>query len=314
MQNLSLNPVWLDKAEYPFEAQFLKVKGGRMHYIDVGRGPTIVFVHGTPTWSFLFRDLIKELSKTHRCIAMDHLGFGLSDKPEKWSYKPEAHAENFAALMQHLNLKEVTLVVHDYGGPIALPWAIENPGKVARLVLMNTWLWSVKDDKRVQKVDKLLHGRLGKFLYLKLNVSPRFLMKKAFSDRSLLTRSIQKHYTSPFPSPSTRHGQLVFGQELVGSSDWFEKMWRQRESIENIPTLILWGMDDPFLGHDMLNRWHNFFKNQQMIRYTGVGHFVPEEQKGPLAASIFEFITGQYTPFKVEEEKILDSDTVVTLR
>ena len=115
-----------------------------LHYIDEGRGDPVVMVHGTPTWSFLYRHVVKGLSKNYRCIAPDHIGFGLSDKPQGWSYTIEAQAKNLQVLLDSLDLEDITLVVHDFGGPIGLSYAIENPEKVSRLVIMNTWLWSLK--------------------------------------------------------------------------------------------------------------------------------------------------------------------------
>ena len=106
------NNNWLDREAYPFTSRFLELDAGRMHYIDEGQGDAIVLVHGTPTWSFLYRNLIKELSKNHRCIAMDHIGFGLSDKPVGWTYRPQDHARNVQALIDHLVNQCSMHVVH----------------------------------------------------------------------------------------------------------------------------------------------------------------------------------------------------------
>ena len=93
-----MTPEWLDRREYPFESRRVEVDGGRLHYVDEGQGPPVVMVHGTPTWSFLYRHLIKALRERYRCLAPDHLGFGLSDRPPGWSYRPEAHARNLSRL------------------------------------------------------------------------------------------------------------------------------------------------------------------------------------------------------------------------
>lgn len=118
------NVQWIDREEYPFKSNFLQLEMGKMHYIDEGRGPPIVMVHGNPTWSFLYRHLVKGLSKKYRCIAIDHIGFGLSDKPMEWSYLPEEHAKNLNVLIEKLDLKDITLIVQDWGGPIGLSYAI----------------------------------------------------------------------------------------------------------------------------------------------------------------------------------------------
>jgi haloalkane dehalogenase len=110
-------PGWVDRKAYPFEPRWLDVGEGRLHYVDEGVGPTILFVHGTPTWSFEYRHLIGGLKAKHRCVAVDHLGFGLSERPAGSAYTPEAHAHRLRAFVDKLGLNGFTLVVHDFGAP-----------------------------------------------------------------------------------------------------------------------------------------------------------------------------------------------------
>lgn len=151
---------------YPFQSHYLSLDMGNLHYIDEGEGEVILFIHGTPTWSFLYRNQIKELSKNHRCIAVDHIGFGLSDKPIDWEYTPKQHAQNLAQLIDYLQLEKFTLVVHDFGGPIGLSYAIEYTQKIKNIVMLNTWLWGTKENKDALKADKVLHSLVGRFMYL----------------------------------------------------------------------------------------------------------------------------------------------------
>jgi haloalkane dehalogenase len=131
----STTPNWLDREAYPFRSRWTHSAGSRLHYVDEGNGDAVLFVHGTPTWSFEFRHLITALAPTYRCIALDHLGFGLSDRPRRVDYSPKAHAERLA-FVSDLHLDRFTLVVHDYGGPIGLPLAFSTPSPVQRLVLI----------------------------------------------------------------------------------------------------------------------------------------------------------------------------------
>ena len=126
---------WLDRNAWPWEARFHEGSEGRLHYIDVGEGPTFLFSHGTPTWSFEWRHLIAGLEDRARCIAVDHLGFGLSDRPAQAGYRPEDHAARFAEFPDALDLRDVTVLIHDYGGPIALRWILDHPDRVARVVI-----------------------------------------------------------------------------------------------------------------------------------------------------------------------------------
>ena len=215
---------WVDHNEYPFRSRYFETQDGRMHYVDEGRGPAVVLVHGTPTWSFLFRHVIAGLSRTHRVIAPDHLGFGLSEKPEHAPYRPADHARRLAALIEHLHLGPVTLVVHDVGGPIGLSYAIDHAENVDALVLFNTWMWSLDNDPKVQRASRLASGPLGRLLYRHLNVSAKLLMPLVFGDRDALTPEIHRHYTMPFESARERTAPWVAAWELAGSSDWYETL------------------------------------------------------------------------------------------
>ncbi|MFO8051958.1 MAG: alpha/beta fold hydrolase [Thermoplasmatota archaeon] len=107
-------PDWLNRDEYPFSSHYYRTPVGRMHYIDEGEGPPVVFFHGNPSWSFQFRNIIKDLPRDHRCIAPDLIGFGLSDKPPKWTYLPEDHARYIEEFLESLDLKDITIVVGDW--------------------------------------------------------------------------------------------------------------------------------------------------------------------------------------------------------
>src|SRR6185503_4209373 len=159
-------PPWVDRDAFPFRSRFLEIAPGRrVHYVDEGQGDLLLFVHGTPTWSFEWRHVIRALSATHRCVAMDNLGFGLSDRPHDFDYTPESHARVLHAFVDRLGLRDVTLVVHDYGGPIGLPLALEQPTVVRRLVLLNTWMWSFDHDPDMVRKGKIAGGHLGRLLY-----------------------------------------------------------------------------------------------------------------------------------------------------
>ena len=154
-------PAWVDREAYPFRSRFIELASGRrVHYIDEGEGDVVLFVHGTPTWSFEWRHVIRALARTHRCVAMDNLGFGLSDRPRDFDYCPESHARMLRAFVERLGLNDVTLVVHDFGGPIGLPLALHEPSIVRRLVVFNTWMWSFADDPEMTRKARHARGRL----------------------------------------------------------------------------------------------------------------------------------------------------------
>lgn len=279
----------VDCLDYPFEPHWMEVEEGRIHYVDEGSGPPVVLVHGTPTWSYLYRRLIKALSSSYRVIAPDHLGFGRSDKPPDADYRPEAHARNLATLLERLDLVELVLGVHDFGGPIGLSYALERPDDVRGLVLFNTWMWSLEGTS-AEFMSRLFGTGLGRFLYTRLNLSPRLLLKAAFGDPTVLTADLHAHYLEPFPSPEDRIAPWVLARELAGSSSWYDRLWARRETIARKASLVLWGMKDPAFGTRELERWRGLLTNARVVELAEVGHFVQEEAPARVEAELREFL------------------------
>ncbi len=271
------NPKWLDTVEYPFKSNYFELPVGKMHYVDQGKGEPIVFMHGNPGWSFEYRETIKELSKTNRCIAADYIGFGLSDKPFDWNYLPENYAKDFETFINSLNLKNITFVMNDWGGPLAMNYALKYPEKIKHLFVCNTWFWSVKGIKNFENFSGMVGGKIGKFLTLKFNFIGKMLTKKAHGKHRKLTKHIHKHYYMPHSKPEHRKGTWVFPKEIIGSSDWLNSLWEQRNKIKHIPTTIIWGDMDIAFKEEELEVWTNLMLNHTQIRLKKVGHFPPEE-------------------------------------
>ena len=215
-------PDWLDRVGWPYQARWIAVPEGRLHYVDEGAGDTVVLVHGTPTWSYEWRHAIAGLRGGHRVVALDHLGFGRSDRPADAGYAPEDHARRFRAFMTHLAPSApITLVVHDFGGPIALDWALAHVDRLARLVVVNSWMWSFDDDPSMRRKAAMIRGAVGRWLYRRLNASQRLIMPSAYGDRRRLTPAIHEQYLRRFPEsrlPRTRAlraGEVVAGFQRV---------------------------------------------------------------------------------------------------
>lgn len=283
------SPAWLDRILYPFLHYTFRLENGQMHYVDEGQGEPVVFVHGTPTWSFVWRQQIKSLSRTHRCIAPDHLGFGLSDKPADFAYTPEAHARNLEQLIGHLQLKDITLVVHDFGGPIGLNYALRHPENVKRIVLLNTWMWSLEEERQIMKISSFMSGSVGRFLYLNLGFSPRMLLPKGYHERRHLSKDVLRHYLKPLNNARNRLGTWYFAAALKASASWFDQLWQQREKLRGIPMLILWGEKDALLPLSLLEKWQKTYPEATVRRYKA-GHFVQEEKGGEIADALKEFM------------------------
>lgn len=270
-------PNWLNRKEYSFQSNFFQLPVGKMHYIDEGDGSPIVMVHGNPGWSFEFRKIIKSLSKTNRCIVADHIGFGLSEKPDDWDYLPKNHATNFELFINSLNLSNITLVVSDWGGPIGLSYAIKYPQKIKKLVLLNTWMWSVANDPYYQKFSSIMGGKFGRFMIKNFNFFGKIVVKKAVGDKKKLKKDIHKHYYKHLETKKDRKGCYIFPKQIIESNEWLDSLWQQREKINSIPTTIIWGMKDIAFREQELNHWIKHWNNPKVIKLEEVGHFPQEE-------------------------------------
>ena len=286
-----MRPAWLDHDEYPFAPHWLDVEGGRLHYVDEGRGDAIVMVHGTPTWSFLYRHLIKTLRGRHRCVVPDLLGFGLSDKPYDADYRPEVQARRLTLLIEQLGLRDLTLVVHDFGGPIGLSYALDHVENVRRLVLFNTWLWSFEGDWHVEVVGKLFSTVIGRILDEWFNFSVRGFWRSALGDRSRYTRAVHAHYLGPLDTPATRRATWIYVRELLGSSAWYDHLWERRDRLQSVPALLVWGMKDPAFGR-YLPRWRAAWPAAEVVTLPDVGHAPMEERPEAVLPVIEKFLLG----------------------
>jgi pimeloyl-ACP methyl ester carboxylesterase len=262
-----------------------------MHYVDEGRGRPLLFVHGTPDWSFSWRHLIKALAPSFRCVAADNLGFGLSDKPPDFSYEPEAQAKNLRALIEHLKLRDVTLVLHDFGGPFGLSYAVERPDNVRRLVLMNTWVWSLQGDPHFERFARIFGGTFGRLLYLRLNFAVRVIMRQAIADRSRFPPHVQEQYLRPFAARADRVATHAYARALLGASAWFDGLWRRREKIRDIPALLIWGMRDQAFRVQDLDRLQTVFSRKRTACFHDAGHFPQEDRPERAISLVHEFLT-----------------------
>jgi haloalkane dehalogenase len=282
---------WVDRAAYPFQDRWTTLgRGDRVHYVDEGSGKTLLFVHGTPTWSFEWRHLILGLRDRYRCVAPDHLGFGLSDRPARADYSPEWHAANLSELVDRLALEDFTLVVHDFGGPIGLPLALDDRRRVRRLVILNSWMWSLKGDAGVERAHRIVGGGLGRFLYRRANFSLRVITPSAFADRRKLTPSIHAQYLAPFADVEARETVLwTLARALMQSDAHYQAMWQRRARLAELPALIVWGMKDPAFRPHQLTRWREALPAAEVVELP-VGHWPQEEAPEAVLAAVTRFL------------------------
>ncbi len=226
-------------------------------------------------------------------IALDHLGFGLSERPADASYTPEAHAARFRAFVDSLGLSRFTLVVHDFGGPIALPVALDDPGRVSRLVVLNSWMWSFAEDREMARRAGMVSGAFGRFMYRRLNASLRLVTPSAYGDRRKLTRAIHRQYLAAFPDADSRERVLwALARALLGSSAFYDGLWQRRDQLAAIPALIVWGMKDSAFRPTQLARWRTALPQATVVELPGAGHWPHEEEPARVLSEVRSFTAG----------------------
>lgn len=285
---LHKQPSWLNTKEYPFVSHFTTIDGHSIHYVDEGQGEVLLMVHGTPVWSFLYRHCIQRLSERYRCVALDHLGFGLSDKPSGADYTPQAHAERLATFIETLGLKNITIITQDYGGPIALDYAVHHAENVLRIVIANSWMWSLP---QMEKGGKLFNNALGKWLYLRYGFSAKVLIPQSFGDKRNLSPDVHGQYLAPLNTPENRIATFAFVQALSGNGKWYAVLNEKSERIASKPVLMLWGMRDRFVpAAQLLPLWKKLWTNARYVEIDNAGHFMEEEVPERVAEEIERFL------------------------
>lgn len=280
----------IDRNAYPFDSRyFTRADGTKQHYIDEGAGPTIVFVHGTPSWSFDFRNVVKSLRDRARCVAVDHVGFGLSDKPPGADYGVDAHVKRLEALISALNLGSFSLALHDFGGPIGLELAYRNPDRVNAFCILNSRIGSAEDDPEFQKLKTALKSPVLPFLYRYMNFSPRFLMPASFGARKL-SPALLLHYRRVFPNPDSRYGPLAFARSLLDDQKLFEAQWQKRSALSDKKAALIWGMADKWIGKRYLTRFQSVFPLSKTLELPDAGHFPQEERPDEVSEALAALI------------------------
>lgn len=285
------NQGWIDTSLYPFRHHYLEIDTHRIHYVDEGKGPVVLFAHGTPEWSFGYRELIKLLRGSFRCVAPDYLGFGLSDKPEKADYSTPKHAERFEMFIEKLGLKNISIIANDFGGSIALNYAIRHPENIHRICLSNTWLWSLSNDRHYSIPGRVMSTGLGRLLYRRFNLPVTVIMPRAYGNKSKLTRKIHFHYKKPLSTPAERNGTYGFAKDLMDAGPWWDKLWMDLDRVKDKKFLIFWGLKDSFVPARELDKWVSRIPDARVITFEQAGHFVQEEEPEHMARELREFLS-----------------------
>jgi haloalkane dehalogenase len=283
---------------YPFEPRIFTRHNLRMSYLDEGRGDPVVMLHGNPTWSFYYRNLVLALRDSYRCIAPDHIGCGLSDKPtvKFYDYSLRSRVDDVEALLDRLALRDnLTLVVHDWGGMIGMTFAARHPERIKRLVVSNTAAFPMPASKKLPW--SLWLGRntsLGAWLILKYNAFCR-LAASWCVERRKLPDDVRQMYLMPYDTPEHRVAVLKFVQTipLDPSDPGYDILHDTALSLEKfrgVPTLLLWGMKDFVFDEPFLAEWQRLLPNAQSQLWEDCGHYLLEDAGDDVIMWVREFL------------------------
>jgi len=280
----------VSKELYPWKHHFLNLNGVNLNYVDEGQGPAMLMVHGNPTWSFYYRHLISAFSSHFRCIVPDHIGCGFSDKPQDYEYTLESHIQNLIKLVKFLDLKDITLVVHDWGGAIGMGLATRHPELIKRVVILNTAAFTSTDIPK--RIALCKAGSLGEFLVRGLN---GFAWPATFmTTKKRLPANVKKAYLAPYDSWNNRIAVSRFVQDIPMSET--HPTWKTLKTIEEklptlkVPKLIVWGGLDFCFNQSFFERWIEIYPDAQAHWIADAGHYVLEDAPKKTIQSIIEFI------------------------
>ena len=270
---------------YPFQSRWADTSAGRVHYIDEGEGQEILFLHGNPTWSFLYRHLIASLRDRFRCVAIDYPGFGLSDRPASYGYTPREHAGVVGEVVDRLDLDGFIVMGHDWGGPIGLSVASARADRVAGLVLGNTWFWP---SDRARAFSVVMSSRPMQWMIRERNFFvERFIpmgVVRQLSDEEM------EHYRGVQPSAEHRIGIAEFPRQIVAAIPWLEELATSvPRLLGDKRALITWPVRDiAFPARTTLPRARAAFGDVRVLELPSAKHYFQEDAATEVATAISE--------------------------
>jgi cis-3-alkyl-4-acyloxetan-2-one decarboxylase len=287
--------------DFDFASQYTEVAGHRMHYLDEGQGETLLLLHGNPTWSYLYRHIIGALRSEFRCVAPDHLGFGYSDKPADADYSMRAHVMRLESFVQTMGLKDITLVVQDWGGVIGLSWAVRHKALVKRLVVLNTAGFVPESPRQLARLKPVPWGfpllwslRLplfGELFVQGLNGFVKYLLPVGTHHKERLSPEVMRGYLDPYPTWSSRRAHLASVRQVpMRPKDPAWQLLRETGAeLEGwtVPTQIVWGMRDPVFVPWFLEEFERRLPNHlPSVRIDDASHFLQDDRPAPIVDAI----------------------------
>lgn len=288
----------LDKL-FPFKRHYLNRNGQQYHYVNEGTGEPVVMVHGNPSWSFYYRNLVSALSTNYQCIVPDHIGCGLSDKPDDndYDYTLTSRIDDLEALLEHLDINEnITLVVHDWGGMIGMGYAARYPDRIKRLVILNTAAFHLPLSKAFPLPLWICRNTfVGTFLVRGFNAFSSIASIVGVR-RKAMSPDVRRAYVSPFNSWRNRISTLRFVQDIPlkpGDRNYqlVSDISDSLTKFSTVPTLICWGLKDFVFDKHFLAQWKQRMPHAQVNEFDDCGHYILEDASDEVIGLITDFMT-----------------------
>lgn len=267
---------------YPFASHWLELDEYRYHYLDEGDEPgrtPLLAVHGNPTWSFYWRNVLLRFRDRYRCVAVDHIGCGLSDKPQAYNYCLRQHRDNLLALIEHLDLQQITLLVHDWGGAIGLAAAVEQPQRFARIILLNTGAFP--PPYLPHRIAACRWPVVGKLAVRGANAFARAAVTMAMSRRSL-DPVARAGLLAPYGNWHDRVAIERFVEDIPMRREhptyaMLETLERRLPTLSELPIQLIWGMNDWCFRPECLRRFQQIWPHAETRELSDAGHYVLED-------------------------------------
>ena len=277
-------------AEYPFSPRYFNCKGQRLAYLDEGEGPVLVMVHGNPSWSYLYRRLVQELRGQMRCIVPDHLGCGFSDKPQDGNYRLADHIARLEALLDHCQVMQCVLMVHDWGGAIGMGWAGRHPEKIKGLVVTNTAAFA--SSRIPLRISVCRWPLLGPLLVRGLNGFARAALTMAVN--RALPSAVAQSFIAPYDSWANRIAILRFVQDIpmhAHHPSWstLQQVEKGLSGLQDKPMLLCWGGKDFCFNDLFYKEWQRRFPQAECHYFAQAGHYLLEDAGDEITALVAAF-------------------------
>lgn len=285
------------KSLYPFTGRRMDLGGYAMHYLDEGNGETVLMVHGNPTWSFYFREVVKELSPAYRCIVPDHVGMGISDRPSdaSYDYTLKSRVDDLDRMMQRVApAGPVTLIMHDWGGMVGMSWAVRHPRRIKAIVALNTSCFRLPPQKPFPRGLAVMRGNLMG-IALRMFGFVRKMVLKSCTAKKRLSPEAAAGYLAPYDGWNESRAVHRFVEDIPlrpGDCAW--NMVSETESklgmFKDTPMLLTWGMKDWVFDEVFLDGWIKRFPKAAVKRFPDSGHFLLEDSGEEVIALIKDFV------------------------